>query len=72
MIFSALLDLRYRRLQQEYERAGAAVHNRNLSRRHVDVHVIDAEAASADIRCSTVDTRTPSRSRHDDNRVSPT
>src|SRR3982750_2896431 len=32
------------RLQQKYERAGTAVHDRHLARGHIDVDVIDAES----------------------------
>ena len=33
-----------RRLQQEDERAGTAIHDRNLGPRHIDVQIIDSEA----------------------------
>ena len=32
-----------RRLQQEHERAGAAIHDGHFARRHVDVHIVDAQ-----------------------------
>ena len=33
-----------RRLQQKYERPGAAVHYRYFGRRQIDVHVVDSES----------------------------
>ena len=35
-----------RRLQQEHERRGTAVHDRELGTGDVDVHVVDAEAGA--------------------------